>query len=315
MIVIIICEQCIHHNSYTIIIIMTIIIICVRCDHHHDYDYYHLYTLSGLVVCPTPHVRRYPWTLTISNNFPLTFPGLDNSTTLLPWLPASPTTWEKSCCKTTTLASYWPWPHQIADDYYINKLLFKRFWGVQLLFCVVWTQFLHLLRWLGLMVFRQVLFEFIWVFATILSSLTNSTKPKLDWTQFIQNSSERKPGQVIDTLHSLSSGNVRTAGEEDSGGELRSGLSAFTAEESAEKETLAWSSSSTDTSLPTFSGDQCKKSSIKLLNIGYFVMVSHLADVIWPKACYNVSFLWQLWHKVCHLLTLRIVVKLTMYFA
>ena len=117
MIVIIICEQCIHHNSYTIIIIMTIIIICVQCNHHHDYDHYHLYTLAGLVVCPTPHVRRYPWTLTISNNFPLTFPGVDNSTTLLPWLPASPTTWEKSCCKTTTLASYWPWPHQIADNY------------------------------------------------------------------------------------------------------------------------------------------------------------------------------------------------------
>ena len=32
---------------------------------------------------------------------------------------------------------------------------------------------------------------------------------------------------------------------------------------------------------------------------------AHLADVIWPKACYNVSFLWQLRHKVCNLLTLR----------
>ena len=41
----------------------------------------------------------------------------------------------------------------------------------------------------------------------------------------------------------------------------------------------------------------------------------HLADVIWPKACYNMSFLWQLWHKVCHLLTLRIVVKFVVYSA
>ena len=60
---------------------------------------------------------------------------------------------------------------------------------------------------------------------------------------FIQNSSERKPGQVITTLHSLSNGNVRTVGLEDSVGELKSvfvidKVSVFTGE-SAGKETLA----------------------------------------------------------------------------
>ena len=150
---------------------------------------------------------------------------------------------------------------------------------------------------------------FIKVF-NILSSSTN-------WKHFIQNSIVRKPGQLIATLHSLSSGNVRTV-EEDSGWKLDSGLSGFTAGESAKKETLAWSSSSTDTSFPTFSQDQCRKSQIYDQNIWDWVflfykrMKSYLANVIWPKACYKMSFLWQLWHKVCHLLKLRMVIKITM---